>query len=148
MFTIKNKFMIAATVACLSMFGMLALGQYTTHKIQVFNTVSLKVSHVESAMLMQRRNEKDFLARNDLKYKIKFEKNFLILEQRVNALRNAVVSADLDATQMLTLKKTFVNYKNSFLDLIAIQKKIGLHSLHVCEMSILIYTLLECQKTM
>ena len=128
MFTIKNKFMIAATVACLSMFGMLALGQYTTHKIQVFNTVSLKVSHVESAMLMQRRNEKDFLARNDLKYKIKFEKNFLILEQRVNALRNAVVSADLDATQMLTLKKTFVNYKNSFLDLIAIQKKIGLHS--------------------
>ena len=80
MFTIKNKFILAATVACLSMFGMLALGQYTTHKIQVLNTVSLKVSLVESSMLMQRRNEKDFLARNDLKYKIKFEKNFLILE--------------------------------------------------------------------
>ena len=128
MLTIKNKFILAAIVACLSMFGMLALGQYATHKLKVFDAVSFEVSQVESGMLMQRRNEKDFLARNDLKYKKKFEKNFTILDKRVKSLQEAVVSAGLDTTQISTLKKEFANYKNRFLDLIAIQQKIGLHS--------------------
>jgi len=128
MLTIKNKFIFAGIVACLSMFGMLALGQYTTHKLKVFDAVSFEVSQVESGMLMQRRNEKDFLARNDLKYKKKFEKNFAILDKRVNSLEEAVDSAGLDTTQISTLEKTFVNYKNSFLKLTAIQQKIGLHS--------------------
>jgi methyl-accepting chemotaxis protein len=128
MLTIKNKFIIAATVACTSMFGMTALGQYATHQLKVFDTVKFDVSRVESGMLMQRRNEKDFLARNDLKYVKKFEKNFEILEQKVEYLREAIISAGLDLTQISTLEKSFLNYKNSFLRLIAIQKKIGLHS--------------------
>lgn len=126
--TIKNKFILAGIIACLSMFGVLALGQYTTHKLQLFDAVSYGVSQVSSGMLMQRRNEKDFLARNDLKYKDKFEKNFTILEKRVIALEDAVVSAGLDTAQIGKLKTTFVSYKNRFFDLIAIQKKIGLHS--------------------
>jgi len=128
MFTIKNKFILAGIVACISMFGMLALGQYATHKLKVFDAVKFEVSQVESGMLMQRRNEKDFLARNDLKYKKKFEKNFAILEKRVRSLKEAMVSAGLGTTKISTLEKTFVNYRNSFLDLIAIQKKIGLHA--------------------
>jgi methyl-accepting chemotaxis protein len=128
MLTIKNKFIIAATVACLSMLGMLALGQYATHQFKVFDAVKFEVSQVESGMLMQRRNEKDFLARNDLQYKKKFVKNFTILEQRVKSLREAVTSAGLDLTQIDALEKSFVNYKNTFLSLTAIQKKIGLHS--------------------
>ena len=128
MLTIKNKFIIAATVACISMFGMTALGQYATHQLKVFDTVKFDVSRVESGMLMQRRNEKDFLARNDLKYVKKFEKNFVILERKVEYLREAIISAGLDLTQISTLEKSFLNYKNSFLSLIAIQKKIGLHS--------------------
>ena len=128
MFTIKNKFIIAATVACFSLFGMLAISQYTTHKIKVFDTVSFEVSQVESGMLMQRRNEKDFIARNDLKYKEKFEKNFVILEKRVNYLKDTLISADLDSTQISELKNTIVNYKNSFFELVIIQQKIGMHS--------------------
>ena len=128
MFTIKNKFILAATVACLSMFGMLALNQYTIHKLETFDAVSFDVSQVESGMLMLRRNEKDFLARKDLKYKKKFEDNFDTLEKRVNNLKDAVVSAGLDSTQTSALKNAFVNYKKSFLDLIVIQMKIGLHS--------------------
>lgn len=127
MLTIKNKFIIAATVACISMLGMLALGQYATHKLKVFDAVSFKVSQVQSGMLMQRRNEKDFLARNDLKYKEKFEKNFMVLEKNVKLLGEAVLLADLDATQITALKKSIINYKSSFLDLIVIQKKIGLN---------------------
>jgi len=128
MLTIKNKFILAGLVAFLSMFGILALGQYTAHKLEVFDAVSLGVSQVESGMLMQRRNEKDFLARNDLKYKKKFENNFTTLETRVNSLSKAVTSAGLDTTQVTTLQKIFDNYKKSFLNLITIQKKIGLHS--------------------
>ena len=126
--TIKNKFILAGSVVCLSVFGVLALEQYKTHKLQMFNAMSYGVSQVGSGMLMQRRNEKDFLARKDLKYKEKFEKNFAVLEKRVTFLEDAVASAGLDAAQVGKLKKVFVSYKSRFLDLIAIQEKIGLHS--------------------
>jgi len=126
--TIKNKFILAGTVVCLSVFGVLALEQYKTHKLQMFNVISYGVSEVGSGMLMQRRNEKDFLARKDLKYKEKFKKNFAVLEKRVTFLEDAVAYADLDIAQIGKLKKELVSYKSSFLDLVAIQEKIGLHS--------------------
>jgi methyl-accepting chemotaxis protein len=106
----------------------LALGQYTTHKVKAYDTVSLAVSQVESGMLMLRRNEKDFLARNDLKYKKKFEKNFTTLEARVDILSEAVAVTGLDTTQIDALEKSFIDYQASFLNLITIQQKIGLNS--------------------
>lgn len=126
--TIKNKFILAGTVVCLSVFGVLALEQYKTYKLQMFNAISYGVSQVSNGMLMQRRNEKDFLARKDLKYKEEFEKNFAILEKRVAFLEDAVASAGLDSAQIGALKKALVSYKSHFLDLVAIQEKIGLHS--------------------
>ncbi len=84
--TVKHKFILAGALAFASMMSMLFLGQYSTQKIKSFDAVSLEISRVESGMLMLRRNEKDFLARNDLKYKGKFEKNFTVLEESVSTL--------------------------------------------------------------
>lgn len=124
---IKNKFILAATIAFLSMLGILALSHYVTYKLEIFDAVRFDVSQVESAMLMQRRNEKDFLLRKDLKYNEKFDKNFTILEQRVNSLILSVESVGIESTQISILKNTFLSYKDSFHNLIAMQKIIGLN---------------------
>jgi methyl-accepting chemotaxis protein len=128
MHTIKNKFILTLVVILVSMLGMLALGQYTTHKLGIFNAVSLEISQVESGMLMQRRNEKDFLARNDLKYKVKFDSNFSKLTERVEKLGESVAAAALDTVSIPALKKAFIDYKNSFHKLVSIQEIIGMHS--------------------
>lgn len=127
MLTIRNKFYLAGVLALVSMLAMLALGQYTTNKLKVFDAVGLAIGEVKSGMLTLRRNEKDFLARNDLKYRGKFEKNYAILEENVSTLENAVMEAGLDTTPVATLAVNFNNYKNSFFDIVSVQQKIGLH---------------------
>ena len=128
MLTIKRKFILAGVFSFIAMLGILALGQYTTHKVQVFGKVNFDIGQVQSAMLMLRRNEKDFLARNDLKYQGKFEKNFSVLMEKVNALNDAMADAGLDTTSVENMEVIFESYKSSFFELVSIQKKIGLDS--------------------
>lgn len=126
--TIKSKFIIAGILALVSMISMLALGQYTTQKVKVFDEVSIAISHTQAGMLTLRRNEKDFLARNDLKYRDKFTSNFSVLETNVNSLQEAISQAGLETTQVEAMKGAFADYQNSFFKLVSIQQKIGMHS--------------------
>ncbi len=128
MLTIKQKFILAGTLSFLSMIGLLFLSQYTTQKLKKFNTVSLEIAHIEADMLLLRRNEKDFLARNNLKYTEKFEKNFaLLVNQPLKRLSSAVQDVNLDTAAVNSMKASFHQYKKSFTELVAIQKKIGLN---------------------
>lgn len=124
--TLKKKFTLVGFLVLASMISMLTIGQYTLKKVQEFNRVSINTSLVETGMLMLRRNEKDFLARNDLTYKDKFENNYTALEQRVISLGKATLNAGLDDSLAIETGKTFRNYRDSFLALVAVQQKIGL----------------------
>ncbi len=128
MLSIKQKFILSSVLILISMIGILALGQFTTKKLKTFDSVSLEISKVEAAMLMLRRNEKDFLARKDLKYQGKFEKNFNSLINKVDKLNSAVHDAGLDSSTVEAMQKSFNQYNDSFSKIITIQKKIGLHS--------------------
>ncbi|WP_198266431.1 methyl-accepting chemotaxis protein [sulfur-oxidizing endosymbiont of Gigantopelta aegis] len=128
MLTIKQKFIFASALTLVSMIGILLLGQFTVHKLEIFDKVSLEITKVQAGMLMLRRNEKDFLARNDIKYKDKFEKNFSnLVNDQVKELTIAVDNAGLDTSSVVTIKDSFNQYRNNFLELISIQQKIGLH---------------------
>jgi methyl-accepting chemotaxis protein len=124
---LKKKFIFVGFLILLSMIGILAIGQYTLQKVQAFNSVSLYVSLVETGMLTLRRNEKDFLARNDLKYKDKFEKNYADLTQRVATLEAATVKAGLDVSLVTDIGGAFGAYRDGFMALVAAQQIIGLN---------------------
>ncbi len=110
------------------MLGILSISQYTVNKLEKFNRISLLISQVESQMLVQRRNEKDFLLRNDLKYKDKFTANFATLLGTVERLQTSVAAVGLDTSKIEGIKQKFADYNTSFMDLITIQKVIGLNS--------------------
>ncbi|EPJ45092.1 MAG: hypothetical protein OFPII_30120 [Osedax symbiont Rs1] len=128
MLTIKNKFIFSGLIALVSMLGILSISQYTVNKLEKFNRISLLISQVESQMLVQRRNEKDFLLRYDLKYKDKFTANFAILLGTVERLQTAVAAVGLDTSKIAGIKQKFADYNTSFIDLVTIQKIIGLNS--------------------
>jgi len=125
--TIKNKFIITGVIAFISMIGMLTLSPYVINKVRIFNAVSIELSQVESSMLTLRRNEKDFLARNDLKYKEKFKNNFTHLIKKVELLEHAVAEVGIDVTSVKKMTFIFKEYNNAFLKLVAAQQKIGLN---------------------
>jgi len=125
--TIKNKFIITGVIAFISMIGMLTLSPYVINKVRIFNAVSIELSQVESSMLTLRRNEKDFLARNDLKYKEKFKNNFTHLIKKVELLEHAVAEVGIDVTSVKKMMFIFKEYNNAFLKLVSAQQKIGLN---------------------
>jgi methyl-accepting chemotaxis protein len=80
-------------------------------------------------MLMLRRNEKDFLARKNLKYRDKFIKNYNALDSRVDLLIDSLDKngLDMDIAKTKELKSIIKEYKSKYLQIVTTQQKIGLH---------------------
>ncbi len=78
-------------------------------------------------MLMLRRNEKDFLARKQLKYVDKFNQNHASLMNQAHSLSENLEQSGLDQTQAEQLKTVFAAYQDAFTEMTAIQKEQGLH---------------------
>ncbi len=127
MLSIKHKFIIAALLTFLSMAGILGFNEYTNGEIKAFGTAKLQISKVQTAVLTLRRNEKDFLARLDLKYEAKFKENFTLLMDQVTLLSSALVAVDLDTGAVSEMKDLFGQYQENFLALVAAKKQTGLN---------------------
>lgn len=126
--TIKHKFILAGTLAFIAIASILGLEQNTSSKLKEFGDISLSLSKIESGMLMLRRNEKDFLARKDLKYKDKFQKNFETMQARTSSLSGALDGVGIDSAPAIAVAGVFDGYQANFNDLVALQQKIGLHA--------------------
>ena len=124
--TIKLKFIIAGILALLSMIGIILINTYTIHSLKIFDALALDISQTDSGILLLRRNEKDFIAREDLKYRDEYEKHFTALKQKVSTLKEHLADANLDVEQADTLQNQLGRYRSSFLALVAIQQTIGL----------------------
>ncbi|MDH5229079.1 MAG: methyl-accepting chemotaxis protein [Gammaproteobacteria bacterium] len=126
--SIKNKLLILAGLMVLSMIALVVMADYTNNK-----TVSLKdtiqsITKLEAEMLMLRRNEKDFLARKDLKYQAEFEKNFGIMQLEVARLDGLLYENGFDQSKSASLAQITNQYYQIFNKLIAKQQEIGLNS--------------------
>ncbi|ARU59469.1 methyl-accepting chemotaxis protein signaling domain [Oleiphilus messinensis] len=125
--TIKRKFIFTSAFVFLSITTILFLNHFASQKIKLFKNVELNVSQIQSAMLMQRRNEKDFIIRLDLKYQEKFDNNFEILTKRVTTLMTLAAEADLNSELVDSMQNAFNNYKASFHKFVETHKQLGLH---------------------
>ncbi len=103
------------------------MGQFTSKELKVFGNVRLDISEIKYGMLMLRRNEKDFLARKDIKYKVKFEKNISVLQNQVGALTAALSEAGLEKGPAEILSTTLSRFDDSFNSVVSLQQKIGLN---------------------
>jgi methyl-accepting chemotaxis protein len=125
---LKQKFILVGVLVLISMLIIMWLGHYKLDKVSVFSDVELHITEVEKNMLQLRRDEKDFLARNNLKYQEKFTSNFEVLEKSTLLLSNAVIKAGLDSEKVTLLNDSFFVYQQKFSELVNIQQVIGLHS--------------------
>jgi len=126
MLSIKRKFAIAGGMVFLSILAMLVLGQYATQKVKDYDAVGLSIRLVEKDMLLLRRNEKDFIARLDLKYPERFETNYAALLEAVAELEQALLETGQDIQPVQAMAGHFANYRQSFRQLVEIQQQIGL----------------------
>ena len=126
--TIKRKFIFIGSFVALAIIGLVLLNQYSTYLLSRLNQIRLDISQTETGMLMLRRNEKDFLARNDLKYQAKFNNNYASLKSKVDNLQSSLAIEGFETDISSALAEHLEQYSSIFLKLVATQQKIGLHS--------------------
>lgn len=124
--SIKTKFIIVGASIIVAFTVMFGIGQFSTKTIVGLEGTTILINKMETGILTLRRNEKDFLARNMLKYQKKFTKNYLALQESGAELENRLKENGIDTTMAQNLKAVLVEYNKKFNALVEQQKIIGL----------------------
>lgn len=125
---IKYKLMINTVILVIAMSLMLALLTFASNALVHDISVATNIGKIESSVLQLRRNEKDFLARKDLKYLDKFEKGMKSLHEQVTFLQKDFKSSGLEFGEFSALQAILTKYAQHFKSLVETQQRIGLHA--------------------
>ncbi len=125
---IKHKLIFNAGILALAMALMLVLLTYASNALQHDISVATNIGNIESTVLQLRRNEKDFLARKDLKYLDQFDNGMKGLQQQVSFLHQDLKNSGLVLNEFTALKSILSKYDEHFKGLVQMQQRIGLHA--------------------
>lgn len=121
---------LLSTMATVSVLMFVVLGfifYNSIDNIKELENLKYEVKNIETSVLKLRRNEKDFLARYDLKYQAEFMKNFEKLIKSVESIDYGLKSYDIDGEKIKKLKVILEQYSKNFNAIVATQQKIGLN---------------------
>lgn len=124
--TIKTKLLLLSLLVGLAIGVLLILMNLSIRDVLQTEEAVVINQRIETSMLTLRRNEKDFLARNDLKYQQQFNANYAAMQQQVTELAQRLQSKGIDNADVFKLSKIFESYQQSFNELVSIQQHIGL----------------------
>jgi len=124
--TIRIKLMLIAALVFVALVFYTLLHHYMTNNLISLNTGLIMRSDLETQMLMLRRHEKDFISRNDLKYKNQFDKTFQQIEIDLNELKKHLEMIGEDSSITGQLNQVFSQYKNKFYQYVSLTQEIGL----------------------
>ncbi len=99
---------------------------YSMENISKLENLKYEVKSIETNVLMLRRNEKDFLARYDLKYQTKYNQNFEKLQKNVQKVYGSFESDEANQKRVKNIENILNRYSKDFNKIVAIQQKIGL----------------------
>ena len=84
--SIRHKMITNTAIVVASMAMLMRLLIYSITSLESDIYIARDIGHVETKTLQLRRHEKDFMARKDMKYLDKFNKDFFLLIKDVNHL--------------------------------------------------------------
>lgn len=123
---IKHKLALNTSILVVAIVFLLIILNYSSGSLQNDLDTARTIGAVESDVLNLRRDEKDFLSRKDLKYVTSFKKNVAGLKSNLNHLEKTFESSSSNTNQIKSLLKVISDYEKTFLELVEIQKEIGL----------------------
>ena len=125
--TIKQKLYGMVIFTVLAFAALFARQIYVLSETRTMEEARLLDSEIHTGMLTLRRNEKDFLARTDMKYLDKFNKNFVVLTEKLASLKTFSSNYGVVGEEVARLDKVLNDYATSFRQVVAVQQTIGLN---------------------
>lgn len=124
--TIKFKlFLIAGGIATAMLLSIVSMRWSVSTLNSLTETQALNYQLL-SNMLTLRRNEKDFLLRDNIKYLDKFDKNHALMINNINQLNDLLDDNNIEVENYTSLETIMKNYQAKFHQLIDISRQIGL----------------------
>ncbi len=120
--TIKQRLFLVLLVSIAGMIVVVSLSSKLNNTQVKLANIKQKLATVEVLILQERRNEKDFLARQKPKYIDKFQKTMTKLKNEVELLQGSLEDSDIPTSEVINLQKKLGIYKTKF-DQIATQLK-------------------------
>lgn len=125
--TIKQKLMAMVIIALLGVIAMTVLHTVFASKLKDLERAHYLTAKINNGMLTLRRNEKDFIARNDLKYVDTFAGNMKKLRQETSNLEDRLAPFQFSGIDNVkSLQQVFELYKDSFNSLASMKERLGL----------------------
>ncbi|WP_026377433.1 HAMP domain-containing methyl-accepting chemotaxis protein [Aestuariibacter salexigens] len=125
--SVKKRLLITTIVIALGMLLMLSIKIYYMNRLTNLGSMLQELEQLNANMLMLRRNEKDFLARNDMKYVERLANNVGITRDNVQKLSDQFMDFGIERDSLTAFLSQIDKYHDEFKRLVAFQQEIGLH---------------------
>ena len=124
--TMKTKMLLLSIIITFSFIIISWIESKSISALDKLTELSNNVSSLEINLLELRKDEKDFLGRNDLKYFEKFTKNISDIHKIENTLVSGFDNFGLEKNEINNFTKTIDKYSDIFNKVVEIKKEIGL----------------------
>ena len=124
--TIKNKLYALAASVVLALLVLFLINNGISNSQDTLNRIALDNAKLQVDMLMLRRNEKDFLMRQDLKYLDKFSKNVQKANSDLSLMLTDIRQTDLSDSEAKQLGLFLKSYHEKFESLVKATEEKGL----------------------
>jgi len=125
-FTIRQRLYALGAMAFMIIVSMLLLAEYTESNDEKLFGLNASVAGIERSILMERRHEKDFLARKETAYVEKFRKQMAALQSDLHNLKLALEAYGSSDANIDKAVSALSDYERHFLALVAKEEAIGL----------------------
>ncbi|WP_246261330.1 methyl-accepting chemotaxis protein [Alteromonas ponticola] len=125
--TIRQKLLLNAVITALGLIILVAALMRDTRSQAATAEALTELKAIEAGILLLRRNEKDFLARLDLKYQEKLNANYQQLRLDIADLKTQLNDKQIDTVPVENLQQHLSSYHAAFNQLVSLQQQIGLN---------------------
>ncbi|UTM57799.1 methyl-accepting chemotaxis protein [Photobacterium sp. CCB-ST2H9] len=123
---IRHKLLGLAGLTVAAIFLLIGINSYSNQQFAKIETAKGQIDKLEVTLLNLRRNEKDFLARMDVKYLKTFNGNIDKFSRQLTSLKNDLASLSIQLPQVNSLPGQMASYHHGMQDLVAGYQSLGL----------------------
>ncbi|WP_318440147.1 methyl-accepting chemotaxis protein [Photobacterium leiognathi] len=123
---IKHKLMGLSTISVIALVSVLSMSKLANNHVEMMSHAVQDIGQLEVTLLNLRRNEKDFLMRQDLKYREKFKQNISLFDEQLAHLNQELSELDMTLPELEQLPVAMKNYQQEMMALINAYEALGL----------------------
>ena len=123
--SIKQRLSLIMVTTIIGIFVIVFLSSRLNDTQAKLAKIKNSLSIIEVSILEERKHEKDFLARRNVKYIDKFTKTMVSLKKEIALLDTSLENSNIPTEELIKLKKNIATYSNEFQKITQKVKELG-----------------------